>query len=222
MNELFAFLTELRANNNRDWFKANEAEYKRVKVHFEGFVEALARAIAEFDSSVVPGPAKNYVFRIFKDVRFSKDKSPYKTHFGAFISPGGRKSPYAGYYLHLEPGASFLGGGIYGPDTTLLKALREEVVDNAAEFRELLEDTEFKALFGGLSGERLVNVPRGFPKDHEASDLIKHKHFVVMHATADAFWSQEDALERTARVFEQQHPFNSWLNQVVQGMEGQG
>lgn len=221
MEALFTFLEALKVNNDREWFKANEAEYKSTKVRFEAFVEALARRLSEVDDSIVPGPAKNYVFRIFKDVRFSKDKSPYKTHFSAFISEGGRKSPYAGYYVHLEPGASFLGGGIYAPESSLLRVLREEVVDQYAEFRGLLEQPKFKALFGGLSGERLTNVPRGFSKDHEAAELIKHKHFVVTHPTTNGFWCEEDVLERTVQVFQAQYPLNAWLNRVVKGLEEQ-
>ena len=134
---ILLFLNELKNNNNRDWFHANKPKYNEAKVEFENYINNLIPEIGKFDNEIKHLEAKECIFRIFRDVRFSKDKSPYKPNFGAYIVKGGKKSGNAGYYLHIEPENSFLGGGIYMPPSNILKAIRIEIYENIDEFKSI-------------------------------------------------------------------------------------
>ncbi len=127
LEKTYKFLNELEANNNREWFAENKQKYQESKIEFENFIQGIILRLHEVDSQVGNLQAKDCIFRIFRDVRFSKDKVPYKTNFGAYMSTGGRKSPKAGYYLHVEPNSSFLGGGIYMPESANLNKIRTEI-----------------------------------------------------------------------------------------------
>ena len=142
MKDILQFLADLKENNHREWFDANRQRYQKVKVQFEKFVTGLTGELALIDTSIGLLDAKNCVFRIFRDVRFSKDKQPYKTNFGAFIANGGRKSPRAGYYIHIEPGESMAGGGIYMPEAEVLKKVRNEIYFGSKDFRGLIEESK--------------------------------------------------------------------------------
>ena len=126
------FLKDLEQNNNREWFQANKVHYDTAKAEFETFINSLIPAIAKFDDSVKLITAKECIFRIFRDVRFAKDKSPYKTNFGAFIAKGGRKNHGPGYYFHLQPGECFLSGGVWMPSPDIMKKIRQEIFDKLA------------------------------------------------------------------------------------------
>jgi len=132
---IIKFLTTLKENNNRDWFNKNKKWYQRSIEEFEVYVNCLIGEIQKFDVDIRFLAAKDCIFRIYRDIRFSKDKSPYKTNFGAFIVKDGRKSGNAGYYLHIEPGSSFLGGGIYMPPAETLRVVRKEIFENTKEFK---------------------------------------------------------------------------------------
>ena len=174
MEKVLDFLTDLAANNNRDWFQANKKRYdeSREKVLF--LTEVLINEIRKFDSSVPALSPKDCVFRIFRDVRFSNDKRPYKTNFGAYITKGGRKGTNAGYYFHLDPAGSFAGGGIYMPPADQLRAIRNYLAINGAEFLDLINDPDFKKTYPEMYDDQLKTVPKGFPKDHEFIDLLKY------------------------------------------------
>ena len=133
---IFRFLTDLRDNNNREWFQANKERYLKAKEVFESFIDNLIPEIRKFDSSIDLITSGDCMFRIYKDIRFSKDKTPYKTNIVAYIARGGKSSPYAGYYVHAEPGQSMLAGGIYMPQPEALKRLREEIYYNVDEFKK--------------------------------------------------------------------------------------
>lgn len=138
-NYILQFLTELVANNNREWFAENKGKYELALNQFTEIVNTLIAQIGEFDASIRGMQAKDCIFRIYRDVRFSHDKSPYKNHFGAYISAnGGRKSERAGYYIHFEPNASLLAGGLYCPTPPVLKAIRQSVFDNIEEYKEIV------------------------------------------------------------------------------------
>ena len=144
MKAIFDFLRKLRDNNDREWFNAHKPEYLELKDRFEKWVSELIERTADFDEEVRGLAAKDCVYRIYRDTRFSPDKTPYKTHFGAYIaSPGGRNSNRAGYYVHLEPDGSLLGGGLYCPDPALLKRLRQDIYDNIEEFTSILQEKAF-------------------------------------------------------------------------------
>lgn len=213
--EAFHFLSDLRQNNNREWFAENNKRYQKVKREFTQFIDDLIPVIKQFESDI-DVTAKDCVFRIFRDVRFSKNKAPYKTNLGAFIAKGGRKSPYAGYYLHIEPGGSFLGGGIYMPESAVLKAIRTGIFENTEEFRSIIHDPAFREYFDGIYGETLVNPPRGFPKDFPDVDLLKHKHYAVTHPVNDSFWNSKHIFDDLARIYRIQYPFNRFLNRAVE------
>lgn len=212
------FLAELKENNNRDWFAANKPRYEMAKKEFEQFVDALIDLIASFDPSIAHFTAKDCVFRIYRDVRFSADKSPYKTHFGAHITSAPKKSEIhtrAGYYIHIEPGATMLAGGAYVPESTWLKAIRQEISYNLEEFKGILNGKDFKQYFGEMDGEKLKRNPVNYPADHPAIELLKHKSFLATHKAEDRQVLAGDFLEHCGQVFKALSPFDRFLNRSM-------
>ncbi|MCD4735822.1 MAG: DUF2461 domain-containing protein [Bacteroidales bacterium] len=161
LSQTFEFLSELKKNNNRDWFTEKKNQYLSAKAEFESFIGDILLVSAQFDKSLAGIDVSKCVFRIYRDIRFSKDKTPYKTHFGAFMSRDGRKGKYAGYYIHLDPGGSFIAGGVYKPDKDVLKSVRSEIYYNLSEFESILNEKRFKDIYAGLDGEKLVRPPKG-------------------------------------------------------------
>ena len=209
------FLEKLKENNNREWFQANKRLYDDARGEFEQFIAMLIPVVRGMDSGVDVVSPKECLFRIFRDVRFSKDKSPYKTNFGAFIAKGGRKSPYAGYYLHIEPGASFIGGGAYMPESQYLKAIRNGIFKNVDEYKAIIEGAEFRKFFGGMFGEKLKNAPKGFPKDFADIDLLKNKHYAVTHRVENSFWFSGSLVEEVKEMFSALYGLNRFLNNAI-------
>lgn len=210
----FKFLKALKANNNRDWFNANKADYQKSKTEFESFIDGLIPEIAKFDKGIAGLEGKKCVFRIYRDTRFSKDKSPYKTNLGGHMLAGGRKNEHssAGYYIHLEPGNSFLAGGAYLPPGPWIKAIRQEIDYNAKEFKAILNHKDFKEYFGEMEGERLKTAPRDYPKDHPEIELLKYKSFLAVHRMDDAMVASDQFHDHAVKVFQALHPFGSFLN----------
>jgi len=210
------FLKQLGKNNNREWFHANKPLYQEAKAEFELFINILIPRLKDVDSSIDVFHAKECTFRIFKDVRFSKDKSPYKTNFGAFISRGGRKSPFAGYYVHLEPNASFIGGGSYMPQAPQLKAIRADIVTNVEKYKKIISKAAFKKYFPEVYGEKLKTAPRGFDKTWPDIDLVRNKHYAVVHHVPDSFWFSGSTQDEIIKAFKVQVAFNDFLNGAIQ------
>jgi len=176
----FAFLKSLKKNNNRDWFNDHKSEYENAKDNVLGFIQELVVAFSTFDSSLRGLEAKDCLFRIYRDTRFSKDKTPYKTNLGASINAGGKKSMGPGYYVHLEPGGSFIAGGIWMPPADEVKKIRQEIDYNGKDLKKILTKPSFKKAFGGLSREHaLKTAPKGYPKDHPDIELLKLNSFIV-------------------------------------------
>ena len=209
------FLGKLKANNNREWFQANKQLYDDARGEFEQFIAILIPVIRGIDPDVDVMSPKECLFRIFRDVRFSKDKSPYKTNFGAFIARGGRKSPHAGYYIHIEPGASFVGGGAYMPESQYLKAIRTEIFENPEEYKTIITSDYFRKYFGGMFGEKLKTAPKGFPKEFPDIDLLKNKHYAVTHRVEDGFWFSDTLVEDVAEMFGALYVLNRFLNNAI-------
>ena len=212
----FQFLKSLKKNNDRDWFKEHRKEYEKAKLEFTSFIDALIIEIAKFDKEIAHFSAKDTIFRIHRDVRFSKDKSPYKTHFGAHISSAPKKSEIhtrAGYYIHLEPGASMLAGGAYLPEGSWLKAIRQEIHYNADSLKKIISDPGFKQYFD-MEGEKLKTAPRDYPKDHPEIELLKHKSFLAVHHCDDKEVLSDEFLKHCARAFKELYPFDQFLNQA--------
>ena len=215
MREVYRFLEELRQNNNREWFNANKEWYLAVKEEHEAFINRLIPALAKVDPEVDGLTAKDCIFRIYRDVRFSPNKEPYKTHIGAYMVKGGKKSPRSGYYVHVEPGNSLLAGGIWCPEPSLLKALRKDVYDNIDEFTGIIRDKEFQKYYV-LDGEKLKTVPAPFPKDFPEGELLKYKSYTIENKVPDSFFEGEDAIERIVKRLLVMQPFHRFLNYTVE------
>lgn len=208
------FLRHLEKNNNREWFNENKAIYQEAQLDVISFVENLLEEMTIFDEEIGKLDAKKSLFRIYRDTRFSKDKSPYKTNFGASLGMG-KGSQKAGYYLHIEPGKSFLGGGIYMPEPAVLKAVRNEISAFGDEFKTILEKNEFRNYFRGLSVEdKLKNVPQGFEKDDKMAEYLKLKHFIVTHPVSDEQLLSENAAQELSKIFKAMKPLVDFLNAI--------
>jgi uncharacterized protein (TIGR02453 family) len=183
-----AFLKALKKNNNKEWFDKNKSKYLDAKEEFDVFVQSLITGLSKMDKKISPDlKAKDCVFRIYKDVRFSKDKTPYKTHFGAYFSPGGKKSSAAGYYVHFQPGGLFIAGGNWQPEPLQLQAIRQEIDYNGDKLVKILKSKPFSTYFKGLSDDdKLKTVPKGFDKEHKQIELLKLKSFVAVHEITDS------------------------------------
>lgn len=215
--QIFNFLAHLQIYNDRNWFNENKHEYNEARETFETFINALIVPISQLDPSIGTVSASDCIFRIYRDVRFSNDKTPYKTHFSAFIANGGRKTRQAGYYIHLQPDESFIAGGIHAPDPASLEAIRNYIYHHPDEIRAILDNKKFKKLFPELSSDdKLKNPPKGYPKDFKEVELIKNKHFVTYHAFDNDFFMNENLVGRLMEFFEVQYPFNAFLNKAVE------
>ncbi len=217
MTSVLTFLRQLKANNTKDWFESKKPIYLNAKADFEGLVEELIKDLAKVDKQIQPDlKVKDCVFRIYKDVRFSKDKTPYKTNMGASFNPGGKKSPIPGYYLHLEPGGSFIAGGVWMPEPIALAAIRQEIDYNGAALTKLMKASTFKAYFKGLDEiEKLKTAPKGFDKEHPLMDLLKHKHFIVSHPLSDKQVSDAHLKTEVVKACKAMHPFLLFLRTAM-------
>lgn len=219
--EILAFLGELRINNNRDWFQQNKTRYTLLQKEFVREVQDVIGRIATFDAEIAGLQAKDCLFRIYRDIRFSPDKTPYKVHFSAYMAaPGGRKSDRAGYYLHLEPGRCMLSGGLWCPPSPVLKVVRKDIYENIDEFEEILNDPEFRQFFPQLEGETLKRVPAGYPADSSCAEILKHKDFCVVHQTNDSFFDSADWLDKTEKIYKKVQLLNRFLNFSVDEFAG--
>ncbi|KPM47941.1 DUF2461 domain-containing protein [Jiulongibacter sediminis] len=213
----FQFLKDLKANNDRDWFTENKSVYQEAKDNFDGFIDELIKAIATFDPEIAHHTAKSTVFRIYRDVRFSKDKSPYKTHFGAHITSAKKRSDIhsrSGYYIHIGPGESMLAGGAYMPQGDWLKNIRQEIDYNGADLLKVINDPAFKSTFGELEGESLKRPPKGYDEENPHIELLKRKSFLATHQVKDIEVTKPDFLEHAKTVFQTLKPLGDFLNKV--------
>lgn len=211
-----SFLKDLSKNNSKEWFDANRKRYEAERKKFVEFTNSLIQSIASFDPSISGIEAKNAIFRINRDIRFSADKSPYKTNFGASISKGGKKSGYSGYYIHIQPGQIFAGGGVYAPSPEVLKAVRDEIYFNLDSFEKILQTKTFKAQFDGLDDiDKLKTAPKGYEKDHPSIPYLMHKHFVVSRSFSDSELTSPDFLKNLVNLFKAQKPFIDFMNQAI-------
>lgn len=214
--ETLNFLSTLEINNNREWFNENKQLYLEAKENVENVVNDIITGVSQFDKSVERLEAKNCIFRIYKDTRFSKDKTPYKTNIGASLVEKGPKTlNHAGYYVHLEPGKSFLAGGVYMTEPKNLKAIREKISFEAGNFIKILNKKSFKDNLE-LRGEKLMRVPQGFDKEDLMGDYLKFKQFTVFHPLSDKDVLNKNFVENTVKIFNEIYPFNQFLNDAIQ------
>lgn len=211
------FLKELKKHNDRDWFHANKAKYECAKENFCAFVNTLLKELGKFEPSIAELNAKDCTFRINRDIRFSKDKSPYKTNFGALLT-GKQNMRKAAYYLHLAPDEVFLAGGIYRPDPKTLKAIRQEIVYNADDFLKIIQAKSFKQYFV-LDNETLSKVPQGYDKNHPMAEYLKAKDMLALHTVDPTDIYAENFLSYCIKIFKAMQPFNRFLNVAISDLE---
>lgn len=213
------FLRSLAKNNNKPWFDAHRSEYETARKDFELFLQSVIDGFGKMDSSIARLQAKQCMFRINRDVRFSKNKMPYKINFGASINRGGRKSVYAGYYFHLEPGNSFAGGGLWMPMSGETQKVRQEIDYCWDEFEKMLRSRSFKSLYGDFDndpGISLVNVPRGYDKDNPAAQYLKLKSWTATHGLADSELTDKTLVKKTIQAFKVLQPFICFINRAIE------
>jgi uncharacterized protein (TIGR02453 family) len=208
----FDFLNSLKKNNNREWFQANKKKYDAARGEFLDLVTVVLKEIHVFDPEIGSISPKDAIFRIYRDVRFSNDKSPYKTHMGAYFVKGGKQSGNAGYYFHLDPGGSFAAGGIWQPMPDKLKAVRMEIFENPDEFRSIIQDNFFVETFGVIEGEKLKVPPKGFPKEFPEIEWLKYKSYTVFRNIPDETILGNYLFEEIVRAFRLMKPFNQFIN----------
>ncbi|MDR1543523.1 MAG: DUF2461 domain-containing protein [Prevotellaceae bacterium] len=212
------FLRELNENNNREWFAANKETYNIAVDFFKKEVAELIVKISQFDPEIKYLTPENCVFRIYRDIRFSPDKTPYKTHFGAYMAAGGgRKSPLAGYYFHFAHNEVFLSGGIYCPEKDTLKAVRKAIDANFDELNEIASFPDFKKYFDKIIPfeQTLSKVPAGFSADSPAAEWLKFKNFGIHHFIDEQTLCNENFTDYAAKVFAAMKNFNEFFNEII-------
>jgi uncharacterized protein (TIGR02453 family) len=215
MEKVIQFLQDLAVNNSREWFVQNRKQYEESRDKILFLTEVLINEIGKFDKDVSQTHPKDCVFRIFRDVRFSNDKRPYKTNFGSFMAKGGRKSMQAGYYFHIEPEASFVGGGLYMPPSDKLKMVRNYLAEHGDEFLEIINKKEFKSVYPEMYDDRLKTAPKGFEKDHEFIGLLRYKSFAFTTRVENDVVTGEKFIEFTVKAFRQLYEANRFLNDAL-------
>jgi len=216
MEQILSFIRELAQNNNRDWFNTHKPRYQDSLEHFRQFTGQLLSGIADFDPTVGNLDPKDSIFRIYKDVRFSKDKSPYKTHFGCWMAKGGRKSTDAGYYFHLEPEKSFLAAGVWMPPKEQLKLIRQEIVYQPKTYLEIINDPKLKDRYErGGKEDMLKKGPADFPKDSPMLEEIKYKHYIFSRNYSDTEIVDPKLAEHVVKDYKGLYPLVNYLNHAM-------
>ncbi len=212
------FLKELKKNNNKEWFNTNRKNYELARQDFEAFLETVIGKLGRSDATIKDLKPRECIFRINRDIRFSKDKSPYKTNFGASINRGGKKSVYAGYYFHCEPEQAFVGGGIWMPMPPELKKVRQEIDYCFDEFRKIISAKKFKEEYGDLyhgDDMRLSLVPKGFDKNNPAAEYLKLKSFIAMKELNNKDLTSTGLVNNTVKTFQALQPLLRFVNRAL-------
>ena len=215
---ILKFLKDLAKHNDREWFEKNKPRYIEAKVGFEGMVEAVLKELQRFDDGLANLDPKKLPFRIYRDVRFSKDKRPYKTNMGAGFSPNGRLVQEPGYYLHLEPGnKSFVAGGIYMPDANNLARIRQEIDYNPEGLKKILSAKKFRSFFDGFDEfDKLKTMPKGYAKEHPHSDWIKLKSYIFSMPLKDKEVIDKKFVSVVASACKTIKPLNDYIKHALQ------
>lgn len=214
---ILKFLKDLGRHNDRGWFDRNKSRYLEAKAGFEQVVEAVLNEVVKFDPALAGLDPKKLPFRIYRDVRFSKDKRPYKTNMGAGFSPNGRLVQEPGYYLHVEPGnKSFVAGGIYMPDASNLAKIRQEIDYNPDGLKKIAGAKKFKDAFGDFDDfDKLKTMPKGYPKDHPQIEWLKLKSFIVTMPLTDTQVSDKKFVKLISSACKQIKPMNDYLREAL-------
>ena len=209
----FAFLKQLKKNNDRDWFNDHKDEYMKQHENTIDFADELLSEMTKHDNIETP-TGKKSLFRIYRDVRFSKDKSPYKTHWAGGFKRA-TKELRGGYYFHIEPGNTMVGGGFWGPSKEDLQRIREDIATDASELRKIINSKSFKETFGTLDGEQLKTSPKGFDKEHPDVDLLRYKQFIISKKFTDQEALSPDFAKKVSETFKKMRPFFTYMSESV-------
>lgn len=209
------FLSDLAKHNKKEWMDDNKKRYLEAKQQVIDLVATVIQKTSEFEPSLASIDPKKTLFRINRDIRFSKNKDPYKTNFGASIVEGGRASGNPGFYLHIMPGSNFAGGGVYQPSPDKLQKVRQEIDYNGKEIRAIIDSPSFRKMFDEPYGERLKTAPKGYPKDHENIDLLQLKNYVYMKQMSDKDVLGKNFVDEIVSVYKTIHPFNQFLTKAL-------
>ena len=214
--ESLKFLDDLKKNNNRDWFQLQKVRYDSYKKEYYQLVQDFLDNMKSKDESLRNLEVKNCVFRVNRDIRFTKDKSPYKTHMGIWMSPGTKNTNLAGYYIHIEKGASFIAAGVYSPENDDLKKIRKEIAFFYDELETIVNDKKFKDAFGELDrNNSLKNAPKDFEKDHPAIEFLKLKSFTASEKIDDMLLSDPDFVKKISEKLILLKPLMQFLNRAL-------
>jgi uncharacterized protein (TIGR02453 family) len=211
--DTLGFLKDLKKNNNRDWFGTNKDRYTEAHANLIAFADALLAEMNKHDQIETPSGKKS-VIRIYKDVRFSKEKVPYNTHWSGSFKRATNKLR-GGYYFRLEPGNSFLACGFWGPNPDDIKRIRQDIDANYAEWKKLLTDKSLTETFGTLQGEQLGSAPRGYAKNHPAIDLLRYKQFILRYPLTEEQILSGDFVQHTNDVYKKMRPFLNFMSEVL-------
>ena len=209
------FLKKLKNNNDRTWFNDHKDEFRDALTNFTDLVAILLHNISGFDDSLIGVQPKECLFRIYRDVRFSKDKSPYKTWFSASMKGGGKNEIFPGYYIHLEPGNIYLGGGVWHPQKETLQNIREYFVDHHTELEKIVLGKTFKNHFGEMGGEQLKTAPKGYPKDHPQIRWLRYKDFLAGCSKNDIDITSEKIISDFTGDYKAMFPFIQFLRKAI-------
>lgn len=211
-----AFLTELKEHNNKPWFDAHKLAFEKAKAEFLVFVEKVLKGIQSFDDKLEGLQPKDGIYRIYRDVRFSPDKTPYKTHFGAYFAEGGKKSTGPGYYLHIEPKGSFVGGGLYMPESNILQKVRQEIDYNGEKFLEITQKPSFKKYYPTLWQEdKLSRPPKGYEPNHPYLEFLKLKSIVCTCALPAEMLLTEEVASQSEKALKELHALQEFLREAL-------
>jgi len=220
--ESLQFLDDLKRNNNREWFQENKKRYEVFKKDYHQLVSDFLDVMKPLDPSLEFLEVKNCTFRINRDIRFSKDKSPYKSHLGVWMSAGAKGANRSGYYVHIEKGASFIAGGFYSPDSDDLKKVRKEIAFFYDDLQEILNNKDFKKEFGSLDineNNSLKSMPRGYEKDHPAIEFLKLKSFTATQVYDISEVTQKDFVSKMSKKLIALKPLNEFINRALETEE---
>lgn len=214
---ILRFLSSIKKNNNKVWLDANRTLYDDSKDAFTAEVAEILKGIASFDNAFMNLTPKECMFRLNRDVRFSKEKHPYKTNFAAYFNPAGKKGDGAGYYIHIEPGKSFAAAGVWQPPAEHLAKIRQEIDYNLDEWRKIISNKKFKQAYGNGFGnsDSLVRAPKGYDENNPAIEFLKMKNFVATHSFTNAELQDKNFVKTLVKTFEHAKPFIDFINRSL-------
>ena len=211
--DVLDFLKKLKKNNDREWFAANKKEFLSIQENMIAFADGVVEGMSKVDHIETPSGKKS-LFRIYRDTRFSNDKTPYKTHFGGYLK-GATKQLRGGYYFHVEEGHSFVGGGFWDPNPDDLKRIRKAIAEDPDELRKIINSNAFTSTFGTLKGDQVKSAPKGYSKDDPAIDLLRYKQFLISKEFTDQEVLSADYSDKVIATFKAMRPFFDYMSYIL-------